>query len=130
MQTQAADAARANAPAHRSKDYWTLVDDDTLLRGILKKNDGARLELLYRIDALTTERIERAIRRRSRILCSARFVDDIQSDLADFVESDNGRPLRAFDARHGSLAEWLCRVADQMTMRRLQMLVTPNDEEE
>ncbi|HXF35166.1 MAG TPA: hypothetical protein VN603_11400 [Candidatus Acidoferrales bacterium] len=128
MHTQAAEAARADAPACPKID-WSHADDDTLVRGLLKKDDFAGLELLYRIDALTTERIQKAIRRRSRMLCSTDLVDDIQSDVAAFVEGDNMRPLRAFDARHGTLASWLCRVADQMTMRRLQMMVMLDDEE-
>ena len=54
MQTQAAEAARADAPT-RSNDDWSTADDDTLVRGILKRNEHACLELLYRIEALTKQ---------------------------------------------------------------------------
>jgi hypothetical protein len=129
MQTQAAQAAHADARAHSEID-WPNADDETLVRGMLKKDDFAWLEFLGRIDLLVTERIQRAVRRRSRMLCSTDFVDDIKAGIHAFVDRDKMRALRGFDSRHGTLAAWVCRLADQLTMRRLHELTTLDEEEE
>jgi hypothetical protein len=129
MQTQAAQAAHADVRAHSEHD-WSNADDETLISGMLKKDDFAWLEFLGRIDRLTTERIQRVVRRRCRMLCSTDFVDDIKCAIHAVVDNDKMRALRAFDSRHGTLAAWVCRLADQLTMRRLHELTTLSDEEE
>jgi hypothetical protein len=129
MQTQAAQAAPAYARAH-SEINWSTADDDTLIRGMLEKDDFAWLEFLGRIDRLVNERIQRAVRRRSRMLCSTDFIDDIKCAIHTFVDQDKMRALRGFDSRHGTLAAWVCRLADQLTMRRMHELTTLDEGEE
>src|SRR5438876_824918 len=70
MQGQAAQAARASAPV-RSEIDWSKADDDTLVRGLLKRRDFAWLAFLGRVDEIVKERVALTASRRSGLAYSA-----------------------------------------------------------
>src|SRR5262245_61769318 len=115
MRQKTAHAACANAPV-RDETNWADADDHALVGGMLANNDGAWLEFLGRFDEPLTRRIEATIGRWSRMLRTREVIEAIKSDVHAYLISDGMRPLRAFDARYGSLADWLSRVAHACTM--------------
>jgi hypothetical protein len=97
---------------------------------MLAKDDFAWLEFLGRFDDLFTKRIKLRIGRWSATLHSTDLVDDIKGDIHSFLQAEGTmRPVRAFDARHGTLSAWLTRIADHATMRRLHALTSLDDDE-
>lgn len=122
MHEQAAVAAGAKASA-RSQTDWRYADETTLIKAMLTKNDPAWLEFLRRFDTLLTERIQMRMARFNPTLRSTDLVTQIKEAIHDTLE-DGGqmRPLRGFDARHGTLSAWLVRIADHATMTRLHEL--------
>src|SRR5688572_1453042 len=55
----------------------------------------------------------------SRMLKPRDMLEAVKSDVHAFVTSGNMRPLRAFDPRHGTLANWLSRIAHASATQRL-----------
>ena len=124
MQEQAASAAGANASA-RSRKYWAFADEETLVRGMLTEQDPAWLEFMSRFDSLITARVERVLVRRGHRLPWTDLVTRIHGDLTAYLEGVHMEPLRGFDPRHGTLANWVGRLADQLTVMRLDELTVP-----
>ena len=127
MQEQAAKAARTDAPA-RPEFNWSFTDEDTLIRGMIKKEDGAWLEFMCRFDSLITMRVERILAKRGHRLPWTDLVAMIHEDVTDYLYGIKMEPLRAFDPRHGTLAAWVARIADQLTMKRLAELTMPRED--
>jgi hypothetical protein len=129
MREQAAPAAGANASARHPID-WRYADEQTLIRGMLDKDEFAWLEFLGRFDELFTKRIKMRIGRWSATLRSTDLVEEIKGDIHNILQAEGTmRPLRAFDARHGTLSSWLSRIADHATMRRLHAMTSLDDED-
>lgn len=129
MREKAADAAGANAPARPQID-WRYADEQTLIRGMLDKDEFAWLEFLGRFDELFTKRIKMRIGRWSATLRSTDLVEEIKGDIHNILQAEGTmRPLRAFDARHGTLSSWLSRIADHATMRRLHAMTSLDDDD-
>jgi hypothetical protein len=126
MQEQAANAARADAPARPEID-WSFADEDTLIRGMIRDEDAAWLEFMSRFDLLITTRVERVLVKRGHRLPWTDLVDTVHGDVTDFLHGLKMEPLRGFDPRHGTLAAWVGRIADQLTGKRLAELTTPRD---
>jgi hypothetical protein len=129
MQEQAANAARTDAPARPEID-WSFADEDTLIRGMIRKEDPAWLEFMKRFDLLISTRVERVLVRRGHRLPWTDLVDTVHGDVTDYLygnKLERMEPLRGFDSRHGTLATWVGRLAEQLTMKRLAELTTPRD---
>ena len=124
MQEQAANAARDGASA-RSRNYWAFADEDTLVRGMLRKQNAAWLEFMSRFDSLITARAERVLVRRGNRLPWTDLVAQIHQDVTNYLDGSKMEPLRGFDPRHGTLAGWVGRLADQLTAKRLDELTVP-----
>ena len=73
--------------------------------------------------------MEHAASRRSGLAYSADFVDGIADDIHCYLDAHKMRALRRFNSRRGTLAAWLGRLADQLTIRRMQELTLPLDRE-
>ena len=127
MQEQAAKAARTDAPACPEFN-WKFADEDTLIRGMIKKEDGAWLEFMGRFDLLITTRVERILVKRSHRRPWTDLIATVHEDVTDYLYCVKMEPLRAFDPRHGTLAAWVSRIADQLTMKRLAELTVPRDD--
>jgi hypothetical protein len=129
MNQQAATAARVDATACPKVD-WRSADEQTLIRGVISGDDWAWLELTNRFESLLKARIKFRMSKVHPTLQSADLIEQIVCDIEETLR-DGGkmRPLRAFDARHGSLSVWLCRLADHATMRRLLDVTTLDDGE-
>ena len=127
MNEQAAVAAGAKAPARPQNDF-RHTDEQTLIKAMLTKNDFAWLEFLRRFDTLLTERIQLRMARFNPTLRSTDLVAEIKEAIHGTIE-DGGqmRPLRGFDARHGTMSAWLVRIADHATMTRLNELTSLDD---
>ena len=95
---------------------------------MLTKNDFAWMEFLRRFDTLLTQRIQLRMARFNPTLRSTDLVAEIKEAIHGTIE-DGGqmRPLRGFDARHGTLSAWLVRIADHATMTRLHELTSLDD---
>jgi hypothetical protein len=129
MGKQTAHAARALTRVRAQID-WDAADDRALVRGMLGRNDGAWLAFLGRFDVLLTKRIEATIGHWSRMLQTPEMIERIKGDVQSFLVENSMEALRAFHPRHGTLANWLSRIAHASAVRRLQTLTRIPDEDE
>jgi hypothetical protein len=126
MQRAAARAQRATKPIRALSD-WTHADDDTLVAGLLARNEYAQLEFLDRFEVLIEERIATTIRRCNEALCTPKRIEKIAASAESLV-TDNRDRLRAFNSRRGTLAEWVGRVAERAALVHLDDLTHPEEE--
>jgi hypothetical protein len=127
MQANAARAVRAMAPFCVRID-WRRANDRFLVRGVIANDDDATLEFLARFDDLLTKRIRGTLARTSFALATADMIEQIKNKVFAHLMGDDMRPLRAFDPRRGTLANWMSRIGHACAMRRLQELTTPPEQ--
>jgi hypothetical protein len=129
MERHAAHAARAKARVRVEID-WDNADDHALVGGMLANDERAWLAFLGRFDELLTKRVESTIGQWSRMLGTTDMIEHVKGDVVGHLVSNRMKPLRGFDPRHGTLANWLSRIAHASAMRRLQSLTNVPDDEE
>lgn len=127
MRQQAARVERAKAPVRVETD-WASASDQTLVGGMVADEDGAWLEFMTRFDGLMQQRIEATLARWNLRLVAGAIVEDVIIQIHGCLTDHEHALLRAFNPSRGTLAAWLSRLAQQMTMRHLQALVSVEDE--
>ena len=128
MREESARARRANASI-RSMSDWATADDAALVAGLVAKNDFAKLEFVSRFGKLIDDRVATTIRRVSGDLCMRETIEEIAMDVEMRVTSKR-QTLRTFDPKRGTFADWVGRIAEQVTMARLHELTSLDSDDD
>lgn len=123
MRQHAARVERAKGHVRVETD-WMNADDRTLVAGMIADENSAWLAFMTRFDGLMQQRIEATLARWDLRILVGGIVPEVVSEIHGCLIDDEHSLLRSFNPSRGTLATWLSRLAQQMTMRYLQALVT------
>ena len=122
MKTKQARTSRAKSSV-RSRSDWGGADNAALVAGLVAQNTFAQLEFIRRFGDVIEERVAATVRRFSDALRTPEMIEELVQAVACTMTMDRAM-MRSFDPERGVLADWVARVAKQVTLRHMDELTS------